>query len=113
MEFIPFIIWALLLCFILFGIFTRRGRNVMIKLQFGGQVVEDLGVIGNQAALLGNQSVRLLKCRDTAGLDFYVMEIQATAPLAIQFFFVKADSDLVAALNKHVTPARPNVRTVK
>jgi hypothetical protein len=100
MDKVFLVVWAVMFVLILFGIFTRRGRNLAIKLQFGGSVVEDLGTIDDQPALFGQQSVRLLRCQDSSLKDFYILEVRASAPLAVQFFFIKVDKEMIAKLNK-------------
>jgi hypothetical protein len=105
MEYIFFIIWCLLFAAILFGIFSRRGRNILIRMQYGGTDIEDLGIINKDQAALGQESVRLLRCKDGKGDPFFVVETRTIFGPSVQFTFARIDKTTLDKLNELMKPA--------
>ena len=98
MQYFPFIIFPIFFVIILLGVFTRRGRNFAIKTEYGGNVVEDLGIISEYPVFAGHQKVRLLKCEDK-GTQFYILETESTMPASKQFYWTRIDKETLGKLS--------------
>ncbi len=92
------VLWVLVAMIIIVGLFTKKGRSKSIELQFGAKVVDDLGVISEEAVFLGKQTVRLFKC-EQGGHTFFVLEVKRTAALGFSYAYVKVDDALLNKLN--------------
>ena len=101
-EIIIMVVWLIFAGFILFSIFTRKGRNTAIKLQFGGKVIEDLGELGQSGSIFGNQTVRLLKCQRDDEV-FYILETKTSQLLGVVYSFTKLDGPTIKQLAKILT----------
>lgn len=91
-------VWAIFAIFIVYGIFTRKGRNIGIRTAYGGDVVKDFGKIADYRIFAGRQKVRLLKCQDK-GLEFYILEADTTMPVSKQLYWIRIDKETLDKLN--------------
>ena len=96
-EILFLILWFVVATFIVFGLFTKKGRNKSIELQFGAKVISDRGVVSEDSMLLGKQIVTLYEC-EKDGLRFFVMEAKRTAPFGFSYTYVKVDKELIHKL---------------
>jgi hypothetical protein len=91
-------VWVVIVAFIIYGIFTRKGRNIGINTAYGGNVVKDLGEIADYQIFAGRQKVRLLQCRDKRS-EFYVLEADTTMPVSKQLYWIRIDKEALDKLN--------------
>lgn len=99
------LIWLVLMGFILYGVFTKKGRNKAVSFMFG-EVVEDLGPLEEIHVKMGvTQKTRLLHCRQD-GADFLVLETTDSMPGSIQTHWTKIDDEMLRMINSMATPSQ-------
>lgn len=92
------IVFIIVFVIILLATLSRKGRNFAIKTEFGGNVVEDLGIISEYRIFAGHQKLRLLKCEDN-DTQFYIIEAETTMPTNKQFYWTRIDSETLEKIS--------------
>jgi len=98
MTYLPFIGFAFVFIIFCSIIFSRKGRNLAIKTEFGGNVKEDLGEVAEYKIFAGHQKLRLLKCQDQQE-EVYIIEADTTLPARKEYYWTRIDKESLRKIN--------------
>lgn len=96
-SFIFPIFFFLIFGYIIFSVFTIKGRDFTID-KFIGKIIKDYGVISEEKIFLMNQKARLLKCKKNNS-EFYVIEITNNSLLSKQLHYLKLTQESAMKLS--------------
>jgi hypothetical protein len=111
MELPPFLVTAapylavglfvFIFTFVIYALFTKKGRTIGPEVIFGCKVIENLGEIANNPILLGRQKLTLLGC-EKDGEKFLVIEIRNATVASLDVTWIKIDDQALNAINRMV-----------